>query len=87
MLVLSRKAGESIKIGREITVFINRISGNRVTLAVNAPRHIGIIRGELTPFEDFEEAGSAETVQRNRTASLSFGPENEPVTRQPRLPR
>jgi carbon storage regulator len=52
MLVLSRKAGESIKIGDGITVVVNRIAGNRVTLGLEAPRHLRIIRGELTPFDD-----------------------------------
>lgn len=81
MLVLSRKAGESIKIGNEITVVINRIAGNRVTLALNAPRNLRIIRGELKPFDDVEEAGSSETSLVNAPISLSIETEDEQVTR------
>ena len=51
MLVLSRKVSESIKIGDGITIVVNRIAGNRVTLGVEAPRNMRIIRGELRPFE------------------------------------
>lgn len=59
MLVLSRKVSESIKIGDGITVVINRISGNRVTLGIEAPRNMRIIRGELKPFETEEPADVA----------------------------
>ena len=47
MLVLSRKTGERIHIGEDITIEIRRVSGNRVTLALDAPRTIRILRGEL----------------------------------------
>ena len=47
MLVLSRKIGERIHIGENITIEIRRVAGNRVTLALDAPRTIRILRGEL----------------------------------------
>lgn len=50
MLVLSRKVGERLIIGDNITVVINRVAGNRVTLGIEAPIHVKIIRGELDDF-------------------------------------
>ena len=47
MLVLSRKIGEKIHLGNEITVEVRRVAGNRVTLAIDAPRTVRILRGEL----------------------------------------
>lgn len=47
MLVLSRKAMETIAIGEEIEVIVRRINGNRVTLAIRAPYNVRIVRGEL----------------------------------------
>ncbi|RCS42160.1 carbon storage regulator [Bremerella cremea] len=47
MLVLSRKVGDSIKIGDNIEIVINRISGNRVTIGVEAPKDVRILRGEV----------------------------------------
>ena len=81
MLVLSRKAGESIKIGDEITVVINRISGNRVTLGLNAPRNLRIIRGELKPFDDVEGVSSTESSTVNAPISISIESADEHVTR------
>lgn len=48
MLVLSRKMFETINIGDDITIEVRRIAGNRVTIAVDAPRDVRILRGELT---------------------------------------
>jgi carbon storage regulator len=47
MLVLSRKVGERIHVGDDVVLEIRRIAGNRVTLALDAPRHVRILRGEL----------------------------------------
>ena len=52
MLVLSRKPGERIRIGDDIFVEIRRVEGNRVTVAIDAPRHVHILRGELERFAD-----------------------------------
>jgi len=47
MLVLSRKVGERIHIGNDVFVEVRRLAGNRVTLAINAPKSVRILRGEL----------------------------------------
>ena len=47
MLVLSRKTGERIHIGDNITIEVRRVAGNRVTIALDAPRDVRILRGEL----------------------------------------
>jgi carbon storage regulator len=47
MLVLSRKLGEKLVIGDNISVVISRVAGNRVTLGIEAPPDIRIVRGEL----------------------------------------
>lgn len=47
MLVLSRKIGEKLVIGDNITVVVSRLAGNRVTLGIEAPSEVRIVRGEL----------------------------------------
>ena len=50
MLVLSRKVGQRIMIGDNITVVVQRLAGGRVSLAIDAPREVSVVRGELAPF-------------------------------------
>lgn len=47
MLVLSRKPGERILIGDEVSVTIVRIGPNTVRLGIDAPRSMNIVREEL----------------------------------------
>lgn len=49
MLVLSRKVGERLNIGDDIVLVVSKIAGNRVTLAIEAPTHVRVVRGELPP--------------------------------------
>jgi carbon storage regulator len=46
MLVLSRKLGERIVIGNDISLTIIRASRSRVTVGVEAPRNLTIVRKE-----------------------------------------
>jgi carbon storage regulator len=66
MLVLSRKIGEKLVIGDNITVIVSRVAGNRVTLGVEAPADVRIIRGELK-LKALETAG--EEAPSARTAN------------------
>jgi len=54
MLVLSRKIGEKLVIGDNITVVVSRVAGNRVTLGIEAPNEVRIVRGELN--RDLQDA-------------------------------
>jgi carbon storage regulator len=47
MLVLSRKADESIVIDERITITILEIRGNKIRLGIEAPKEISIVREEL----------------------------------------
>ena len=47
MLVLSRKEGERLMIGDNITLVVSKIAGNRVTVGIEAPADVKIYRGEL----------------------------------------
>src|SRR5262249_33330524 len=52
MLVLTRKQGEKIVIGDEITVGVVRVTGNKVVLAFDAPGEVRIVRAELGNGQD-----------------------------------
>ena len=52
MLVLSRKPGEKVVIGGNITVTVVGVNGNRVRLAFDAPDEVRILRGELAWWQE-----------------------------------
>ena len=51
MLVLSRKPGERILVGNDITITVVRIGPNNVRLGIEAPRAMNIVREELCADE------------------------------------
>ena len=47
MLVLSRKVGEKLVIDGNITVEVVKVQGNRITIGIQAPSDVKVLRGEL----------------------------------------
>lgn len=50
MLVLTRKPMQQIRIGNDITVTVVKVERNTIRIAIEAPRDVRILRGELEPF-------------------------------------
>ena len=59
MLVLSRKVGERIQLGDQITVTLVKIHGNTVRLGIEAPSHMAVVREELVTREERAPQDSA----------------------------
>lgn len=51
MLVLSRKSGQKLQIGDNITVTVLEVHGNVIRLGIEAPRDVRILRGELESWQ------------------------------------
>lgn len=47
MLVLSRRAGESVVIGEDVTVSVLEVRGDVVRIGIDAPRSVAVHRAEL----------------------------------------
>lgn len=47
MLILTRRVGETLMIGDNVSVTVLRVKGNQVRLGVNAPRDISVHREEI----------------------------------------
>jgi len=47
MLILTRRVGETMMIGDEVTVTVLGVKGNQVRIGVNAPKHVAVHREEI----------------------------------------
>ena len=77
MLVLSRKEGEKLVIGNDITLVVSKISGNRVTVGIEAPPDVKIFRGELKQAP--MDSGAPRLVPLRRAATLTIEVEELPA--------
>ena len=47
MLILTRRAGETVMIGNDVTITVLGVKGNQVRIGINAPRDIAVHREEI----------------------------------------
>ncbi len=48
MLILTRRVGESVMIGEDVTITVLRVKGTQVRLGVTAPRTVSVQREEIS---------------------------------------
>ena len=47
MLILTRRTGETLMVGDDVTVTVLGIKGNQVRIGINAPDHVPVHREEI----------------------------------------
>jgi carbon storage regulator len=57
MLILTRKEGESLRLGDDITVTVVSVKGGNVRIGIDAPRDLAVHREEI--YDKISEGGSA----------------------------
>lgn len=57
MLILTRRVGECVVIGEEVTVTVLGVKGNQVRIGINAPKHVTVHREEIFERIKAEQTG------------------------------
>ena len=60
MLILTRRVGETVMVGDEVTVTVLVVKGNQVRIGVNAPKEVAVHREEIYERIKREQEGNSE---------------------------
>ena len=58
MLILTRRAGETVMVGSDITITVLGVKGNQVRIGINAPKDVAVHREEI--YERIQSEKSAQ---------------------------
>lgn len=66
MLILTRRSGETVKIGDDIEVTVLGVKGVQVRIGINAPKKIAVHRQEVYERIKREEGWGEDDIQRSK---------------------
>ncbi len=67
MLILTRRVGETVMIGNEVTVTVLGVKGNQVRVGINAPKNVAVHREEI--YERIKREQQGEHVEDSSRSS------------------
>jgi carbon storage regulator len=79
MLVVSRKVGERVLIGDQISVTVIKVGSGGVRIGIQAPKELAVVREELANQVRLEEQQRIDRAQRNGDASSPTAESTEPA--------
>jgi carbon storage regulator len=76
MLILTRRTGETVMIGNEVTLTVLGVKGNQVRIGINAPKSVPVHREEIY-----------ERIKRELQGDANGNVQDEPATKKPEFAR
>ena len=70
MLILTRRVGETVMIGNDVTVTVLGVKGNQVRVGINAPKNVAVHREEI--FERIKREQQGEPHDGESQSSAEF---------------
>ncbi|MDB6014503.1 MAG: carbon storage regulator [Gammaproteobacteria bacterium] len=74
MLILTRRVGETVMIGDEVTITVLGVKGNQVRVGINAPKSVAVHREEIYERIKREQQGQGGDTGDKTKHTQEFAP-------------
>jgi carbon storage regulator len=77
MLILTRRVGETLMVGDEVTVTVLGVKGNQVRIGVNAPKDVAVHREEIYQRIQREKVAHLEAALQEQSGNKASTKESQ----------
>lgn len=74
MLILTRRVGETVMIGDDVTITVLGVKGNQVRVGINAPKSVAVHREEIYERIKREQQGEAPPPPEKPKQAAEYAP-------------